>query len=551
MKKIFKIFTVIFFAFMFCLNSASAADTQTLQERLGLNSKDATAPEVVPEETGNIKAYLDTKFDFSKIKFSAKNNGEDIVGKKIMRKIIIAPNYNYDGSSDVDTLLGANWFTVYCLDATLRYPEHSLINYNFSFDLTEEDNEQITRKLQDLILFRLINDRDFKGLFSNVANYPHYSEIELVDTDINNIKAAINGIAAGNETTVAIRKIVFATSFDPETIELFEIDAKTLSGDQGATSFNVVFNAGGVSDLATYALDSYEAYSLDKNKYNHALWIIEHSYPTFSLNESLVMAGVSKVNLLAEIKALYADEENYAEITETEWEKALENHVYSTIQYAIWFATGGNTNDGKLLGTTLIGSNELNKLYNYLIRDRGEYTNYSSHEFNDVLSLIKPETEIFSQTNDYYVYGPYRIGSNLLRFDAINLSITSSNASSITIVNEALEPISSITDPEQNIYFKVMKNAKVADLKITLETVNAKTLYPSSNRGKIYAPYYLLNQNVGSGGKVVDANITKTLDLVFNPKTGVKDLAILFVIAIFAFGIGYLTLSLKNKPIKF
>ena len=43
----------------------------------------------------------------------------------------------------------------------------------------------------------------------------------------------------------------------------------------------------------------------------------------------------------------------------------LEDFVYSTVQYAVWYANGGVDSNGNAIGNTLEGSGELNKLYQY------------------------------------------------------------------------------------------------------------------------------------------------------------------------------------------
>lgn len=261
-----------------------------------------------------------------------------------------------------------------------------------------------------------------------------------------------------------------------------------------------------------------------------------------------MMADASYTNLITEIKALHQE----LSLTDEEWEKLTENYVYSTVQYAIWRVNNSITDGNAKLGNELIGSSELNKLYQYLIKDRSEYEGYYDKQFTNTLDLKKPDSkkEIFSETKDYYVYGPYSVEYSLISLDRVDISIDGLTSDKASLVDESGATLTSIT-PNQNFYIKVAKNAKIANLKVNLSTQNALTFFPSTNRGRIYTAYYPLVQNVVSGGKIVNTDISKSVDIIFNPKTGVEDIAVLFAITLVAFSIGYLALVFKSKPVKF
>ena len=129
------------------------------------------------------------------------------------------------------------------------------------------------------------------------------------------------------------------------------------------------------TSLPNIIYDKYVASDASKDvasKYENALWILEHSYPTLDLNETLNAAGVDKDLLKTQIKELqkkasnvtpaenytqafnsgalenygklgltpFAADQTKANATDAELNELLENYVYSTVQYAIWKVNG-------------------------------------------------------------------------------------------------------------------------------------------------------------------------------------------------------------------
>ena len=177
----------------------------------------------------------------------------------------------------------------------------------------------------------------------------------------------------------------------------------------------------------------------------------------------------------------------------------------------------------------------------------------SFHSFISIqmrLNLNKPETgkEIFKDTNSHFVYGPYTVGYDMISIKDVTASLEGEPAGA-TIVDEAGNALTTL-QPNQKFYIKAEKAKKVTNLKIKLKTENAITFSPSENRGRIYYSYYPLSQNVISGGKYNTIDIEKTIDVVFNPKTGDSNMALLFVITLIGFSIGYVALMMKNKTVE-
>lgn len=522
MKKIVKVLLVLF-ALVFCFTFVNAADFKPTT---------AKAPETLPDTNETVQAVLDEPFDYSKISFSSSDGQATITGRSIMRKIMLTLTPNASGNT-IEEKLGDSWFTAYCLDGELKFPLYSYTNFNFSESASDD------LKLQQVMMFALFNNGSFRDAFLKAKGMimdPTINYQLSADETSTSVLAAID---AGEEVTVTLNSIVYV---DAETLNTITITPADLTGNASDTTYSLVLKK------ENMMFDNYYAKLLDNKNYTHALWIIEHSYPTLDIRTSLMMADASYTNLITEIKALHQE----LSLTDEEWEKLTENYVYSTVQYAIWRVNNSITDGNAKLGNELIGSSELNKLYQYLIKDRSEYEGYYDKQFTNTLDLKKPDSkkEIFSETKDYYVYGPYSVEYSLISLDRVDISIDGLTSDKASLVDESGATLTSIT-PNQNFYIKVAKNAKIANLKVNLSTQNALTFFPSTNRGRIYTSYYPLVQNVVSGGKIVNTDISKSVDIIFNPKTGVEDIAVLFAITLVAFSIGYLALVFKSKPVKF
>ena len=93
-----------------------------------------------------------------------------------------------------------------------------------------------------------------------------------------------------------------------------------------------------------------------------------------------------------------------------------------------------------------------------------------------------------------------------------------------------------------------IKNAKITNVKFKL-TAKGRT-YSDNEKGKVYFANYPNQQNVITGLKYVEVTQTQEEDLTYNPKTGVPNIAIVFIITLIAFSLGYLALSYNNKSME-
>lgn len=551
-KKIFIVLTALFICCTFMIGYVNAKDTV-----------DARVPAAIPDNNDVLQAVLDKPFNFSLIKFSSTDGGE-IEGKNDMKKILLTVT-----PGDESDIKGESWFAVYCLDSGLKYPQFSFMNIGDMSALPD------TQKVQTYLMFSLFNNASLTEKFNVIDGYVTLPTIQYTLPEGETDASIITKINNNVEVTIKVQKLTYYGTPN------IEITAADLSGNAGASDYDVVVHR---EDLL---LDKYTANQLRTKNYNQAMWIIEHSYPTLGLKESLSYAGADYYAALAEIlvltgnnggkavnaltneikttaactdKAAIAGYYGVAEgdvnqtycsnkISELVETSRLEDYVYATVQYAIWNATDGLEEDGKMLGNSLIGSDQLNVLYGFLIRDRAEYANYLNQTYKDTIELVKPKAgSEFKEEGEYYIYGPYSVKHDLFSISNISLEFAE-NMNGTTLVNAAGEEITSINVNEQ-FYIKTAKNAKVAGVNVVLKSSNATTFYPSANRGRIYYAYYPGTQNVVSGGKLVDTQIEKNFDLVFNPKTGIEDVGVVFFAVIIAFSLGYIALAYKNKPVE-
>ena len=107
-------------------------------------------------------------------------------------------------------------------------------------------------------------------------------------------------------------------------------------------------------------------------------------------------------------------------------------------------------------------------------------------------------------------------------------------------------------DKDQEFYIEVSKKANIGNVKFKLMLNNVVTFSPKTDRGRVY---YQANtqgsvQNAMSGGKITTGTIEGTFDVVTNAKTGVENIAMLLMVTLVAFTLGYLVLSYKSKPIQ-
>ena len=541
---------------------------------------DAKAPTTIPANNSTVYATTTQAFDFSAVVFK-DTAGADVEGKNDLRKIIVG---NIDKSKitamtglDLDEVF-TNWFTAFCLDASRKYPfgivggesyeEHGA---NGEVDLQVNDILSIALANESSLRTQMDEVRSFLGNNYTVDPVFSYSLPDGQDAD-----AFVTAFESGTEVTANVvsvdfetlltKKRVYIVSNDTEKqrildeIELYnsgvaDSEKINVSSDVKFLYFTTNHNAASYPlevKLADVAFQQYVAKDdTSINSYAHALWIVEHTYPTLPLNTALEKAGTSLADLKTQINTLLG-----GGINDEELEDLAEAYAFGTIQYAIWQVTGYEVNGHTLavgsLDTPVVNVDALNKLYAYLTTATVP-ANYTKPEtYSNTITITSPAAgkELKETKNDMYYYGPFKATYNaLVETDAkMQISITNEDKTGLKVVDADYNEITEVAK-NQEFYIQVSKTAKVGNVSARLSLADVETFNPSSNRGRVYYPIYPLGQNAMSGGKITNVTITGDLDVITNSKTGVQNVALLLMVTLVAFTLGYLVLSYKSKPV--
>lgn len=546
-KNILKVMSLLFVAlFLFVAGNRVFA-------KLSIpNNTKAQRPNPIPEVGDkNLYGTVTETFDFSKLQFSAASGGTDISGKSDLKKIILGKLKNNITSTSgltLDTTFD-NWFTAYCLDNTKKYPEYGLLTSTAYLNASTDQE-----KVELIILAAISLDDKVQAAVrrKGALNGGNLTAIQVVATDGSENFYDLDGTDTATtvvnntenlETSVTIhlKKIDYYQGLTPITVS-----AADILRDSSATSYDLVFKG---KDIL---LEQYEATNNSISGYDHALWIIEHSYPTLGLRASVEAAKVNYETLQKEICVL--EGHTYDDATNTcegfaELEDYVENYVYGVVQYAIWKSTSQGV--GLEIGTSVTNSTQLNKLYQYLIRNRSEYRGYSTKTFANKITVVSPKTgkEQYKETSSAYIYGPYTATYDVLEGGNMSVSVTNADKTGITIIDEEGEEISEIENGG-SFYIQCKKSANISNVSVSVKLDDASVFNPTKNRGRIYRPLYNIEQNVMSGGEISKMNLEATAELLVNPQTGVENVALLLMVTLVAFTLAYLLLSYKQKPIQ-
>lgn len=521
MKKRFLLFVLFTFVLGFMLKTDVTAATQS-----------ANSARIIPRinESGfNVGDKRDftvgDSFDYSYVKFTTNVNDKYITGKSDMKII-------YSGNE-------SNYFSAYCMDGNKKYPEYQyiattmrgkdLIKIMTAFQILKECNNKSGCNLLDGI-------DDVTGYYVDMVSDPSESTITAFDN--------------GEEITSSMTSIGFIPKANSR-------DVKLLNANDIASSLGKEIVDGKVSvsfKKSDFMINHYTASEMsDSIGYRKALYIIEHSYPSLSLKDSLVYAGVSYETLLS---SLNNSEEN------------VSNAVYATVQYAVWKVIGEYyelDGENKLyLGDTLVGNSELNKLYQFLIKDRDKYVDDT---YKNELVLELPSKEAYKSESDAEYYGPYKVRSKMLVTDWNSITAKVTNPSEgVTLVDKDLKelPYSEVdgkkvynvtninnSDNEgySEFYIRIDNKYKsTTQINIDLDG-KGKVYNTDSNRGRLFYSESKLDQVVIVSAKIIDVNPHNEVKLEYNAKTGVEDYGTLLLAILGAFTVGYIVLRFKEEPV--
>ena len=582
MKKKILLSVLAIFAFAMFMVTANAQDSA-----LGISFKTAAkTPSSVPTAGKTMYGTVTDTFkfgegnDFSKIIFTTATGEE--AGESNLRKIIIGDR-NLGGiagaispelTTDEEKLAAAfsNWFTAYCLDGTLKYPDiaiYSSKNFYDSYvayarakataeaacpqDPTGDTctqaqtnaNTAAVGLLNSIVRAAIFNDASAQDKLATAAGYTtsmvtNYAsgDYELVGKDVATALTDFLDSSKGmpdRSFNVSVHKVTFTKYGTPIETKDVTFNNYNLT----VNPLNVVFDSYTVNDK-TNSVDT------NSNEYTKALWIIEHTYPSVSLQTALSDAGASLDTLKTEMATLYG-------LTDpADINAAVENSVYGVIQYAIWSVTGTSPDGTIYTGVKESVSAELNKLFQYLVDpERVIPSDYATGmSFTNTITINEPGAglELVSKTDSTYTYGPYSATYNALDGGSISISVTTEGASGVKVVDGDGNEVTEV-EPGQEFFVQVPLKAKLGNVSLRADATIIK-FTPDGLRGRIYQPTFVLGQNVMSGGSTTTEGINASFDVIVNAKTGVEDIAVLLMVTLVAFSLGYLVLSFKGKAVE-
>ena len=496
-----------------------------------------------------------------------------------------------------------NYFTAYCLDESLKYPVYGLFNQGgwlnddlgiatgYSYAVNNDGSYNATnagvypQALQAAIaVSAIMNDSSFDTLRADLksegAGYSNFNVVmpdgsegvyiealdggdieqyyeDIMSTGTSNIKLGLMFI--GFEFSMP-------TGSQPATKQVFYVSDSNTKDDiedrfSNATVKYILGSAysedlvplktssDGKANLKELGFQKFNSTTdtTALNNKDHALWIVENSYPTLTISQALTKAGVTETTFKSQVKSLYG-------ISDADVDKYTEMVIYGIVQYAIWNVTGYGVGGDELGNSITTGGSELNKLYQYLINSANVPANYgSAGTYSQSIKITTPEDgkELYKTTTNYDYYGPYKATYNALveEGNKIQYSISDNSNGDFKIVNSSFNEISEITK-DSDFYIQTTHNKSFTDININLSVGGITTFKPTSSRGRVYNPISGMSQNALIAGRATQVTITGDFNINGNPETGVQNIALLLMVTLVAFTLGYLVLSYKQKPIQ-
>ncbi len=568
-----------------------------------------------PKKGDRVYAIADTyAFDdfATNVKFTAKT-GTDMITPKTgqgAKKILISLNPKFEnalatgGSGLNPTAKGVDlkgdaddWFTAYCLNGGLKFPQYSVFNFSPQTALTnlltatyEGNVQKIDKIVGGMAIMAALNNSKLGQIFSSAVDYN--TEIGIVygfvggtstqylyggdmlynsPTQLDstwNINPGADELNLANDEYAAATKVSGQAKVILKEIQFIKVGSEGTQVKSFKTEDFIGVDPTNKDDNGNYVLKfNYEdilldSYYVDDTKdtsaYRHSLWIIEHSYPSMTIDDFLALVAegdstFTRAALETQIKSLYSGENFDTEAGKTLLDSLVDGYLYETVQYALWYANDSFESNGKRLGTelhlgTLGKENMLHKIYSFLIRPRDEYATYGKDSYNrDDLKVDMTNNDKVVEKDDSYVYGPYTVRYNVMNPSDISYEITSNNKDAVSVVDADGKVLDKIANGGE-FYVKCKKSGKVTNVKIKFSATG--TTYAKNGKGHIYYANYINQQNVITGFKYENVNKDIEQEFTYNPKTGVPNIAIVFVITLIAFSLGYLALSYNNKSME-
>lgn len=478
-------------------------------------SAKATYPKSNPTVGKDLYATVDEEFDFSKVKFG------DAVGSKSLKKIFLGDFASSDPYNLNDS------FTAYCLDASKTYPDRGYQNVSKKNDWSSD------AKIMNTLIATLFNN-EYGYKKAELSGYKGVSSVDYEGAEANTLITALEGCRTNVNCTL------------PTGITVNSI-IKTKDGNS--------FDNLNINQTVNMTLEKslYEKYKVEQANtanvkgYEQAMWIISNTYPMISIDNMLSKVnGVTLDGIKDDIKTLES----------TVSDELIDSYIYSIVQYAVWHVTGSKDADNNTIGTELsaVDSSKtvpnLSKLYSYLIIEGKKHDTYTPGEIK--INVNKPEKPIEKETSTEITSGKYSFSTDSSLVKTIVVTIENNEDGNIKLLdsdNKEMTLSNGVYELNSGEEFTISVPRKSNITKVTINAYAKGEIYDVSSARK-YSPYLVLNQSFITGRMTTEIDASAILNVDIGPATGVENVAILLVVTLISFSIGYLVLGYKNKPME-
>ena len=234
----------------------------------------------------------------------------------------------------------------------------------------------------------------------------------------------------------------------------------------------------------------------------------------------------------------------------------IDKYIYSIVQYAVWHVTGSQDDQGKTIGVELsaVDSSKsipnLSKLYSYLITEGKKHDTYSPGTIK--INVNKPEKPVEKETSTEITSGKYSFSTDSSLVKTIVVSIENNEDGNVKLLDSDMKEmtlVNGVYELQSGEEFTISVPRKSNITKVVVNAYAKGEIYDVSSARK-YSPYLVLNQSFITGRMTTEIDASAVLNVDIGPATGVENVAILLVITLVSFSIGYLVLGYKNKPVE-
>lgn len=484
-------------------------------------SAKATYPSTNPTVGKDLYATLDEEFDFSKVKFG------EAVGSSSLKKIFLG---DYD-STNAFTL--KNSFSAYCLDASKTYPDRGYVSIE---TLSKYKDYKDTPKVMTVLIASLFNSQ-YNFMSNELSGYKQIPNLTyqfdgITDTEfLSALKACKTNSSCNLSNKVSITGMMKVDSSEVTSTSTLD---KTIT----ATLENSLYEKYKVEEANTANVKGYEK----------AMWIISNTYPMVTLDTMLSkIDGVTLASVKSDIAAIEGTDAT---------DDLVDSYIYSIVQYAIWYVTGSKDADNNTIGATLsaVDSDQkitnLSKIYSYLITEGSKHDTYTPSDIK--INVNKPNKLTEKETDTAITTGVFSFSTDSSLVNTLSVTIADNEKGNIKLLDSNLKemtPVNGVYELKSGEEFTISVPRKANITKVTINATAKGEVYDVKSSRK-YSPYLVLNQSFITGRMTTEIDASATLTVDIGPATGVQNVAILLIVTLVSFSIGYLVLGYKNKPME-